>query len=185
MVLVLEPTAHEDAVILHISVEKGVSYDKVRKRRDERVRKQAEQAEELQQWTFCWWDRSSVLTIPDGMDKEKFRAMMSKDLHKPSDNFMIVDSRSEIEVRETVLFVVATDSTLSGWGHAKDARSLVARPVRDADEAESVSSWMRSCSEFKRVRIVYGTERHDGRHYRPKMYDGDHLHIYDMSGFGQ
>ena len=99
-------------------------------------------------------------------------------------SFVIKDDRTDSEIEATVYFVVATDSVLSGWGHAKGGRSIVARPVRDVGEADEVAHWMRSCTEFKRVRIVRGIERSDGRHYRPKMYNNDHLHIYEMTGFG-
>ena len=116
---------------------------------------------------------------------------------------MIVDDRTESEVEETGGFVIATDSFMSGWGECENGgrsnggRSIVARPVKhiridtpngnamgtdhyydvDWNELKRVESVFNSHPEFKRVRIAYG------KVYKPRMDDGDHLHIYGFDTF--
>lgn len=83
------------------------------------------------------------------------------------------DRRSEADKEATVGFVVGTDRFLSGWGQAPN-RSLFAVPVKDFDQAEVVAENMRRRGDMLRVRIV-------GKDYRPRLYDGDHFSIRDMS----
>ena len=106
-----------------------------------------------------------------------------------------VDNRSISEVGETAAFVIATDSAMSGWGEAP-GRSIVARPIKrklyvsidsngntrshyevNLEELKRVESVFDSRREFKRVRVVYG------KVYKPRMDDGDHLHIYGFDTF--
>ena len=111
---------------------------------------------------------------------------------------MIVDDRTESEVGETAAFVIATDSFMSGWGECENGgRSIVARPIPhiridtpdgnamgtdhyydvNYDELKRVESVFDSRREFKRVRIAYG------KVYKPRLHDGDHLHIYGFDTF--
>ena len=109
---------------------------------------------------------------------------------------MIVDDRTESEVEETGAFVIATDSVMSGRGEVP-GRSIVARPVKrvkinseskcangkyfyydvDYGELRRVESVFNSHPEFKRVRVVYDNV------YKPRLHDGDHLHIYNFNTF--
>lgn len=83
------------------------------------------------------------------------------------------DRRTPEDKAITAGFVVATDSFMSGWGRAR-GRSLFAVPFRTYEEAEIVLQNMEARSEMKRARIV-------GKDYRPRLRDGDHLSIRDMS----
>ncbi len=87
--------------------------------------------------------------------------------------YTIDDRRKPEDKAATVFLVVATDSFMSGWGHAP-GRSLFAVPCRSWEEAKIVEDNMRHRSEMKRVRVV-------GKGYRPKLRDGDHYSIRDMS----
>lgn len=107
---------------------------------------------------------------------------------------MIVDDRTESEIDETMAFVIATDSWMSGWGNAM-GRSIVARPIPkiridskcanekhfyydvDWDELKRVENVFDSRKEFKRVRVAYG------KAYKPRLHAGDHLHIYGFDTF--
>ena len=84
---------------------------------------------------------------------------------------VIEDDRTPEEKAATIGFWVATDSFMSGWGGGL-RRSLVACPCVSSEDCDKVETRFRRRSEFKRVRFV-------GRDYRPKLSDGDHLHIYD------
>ena len=86
------------------------------------------------------------------------------------------DDREPEERQHTVGFWVATDKFMSGWGMAK-GRSLVACPVFGADDADQVERRFRLRREFLRVRFVPGDT------FYPKLYAGDHLHIYDGRSF--
>jgi hypothetical protein len=86
---------------------------------------------------------------------------------------MIDDRRTDTDKAKTVGFVVATDRFMSGWGQAP-GRSYFAIPLRSWDEADVVRENMEARSEMKRVRVV-------GKDYRPKLHEGDHLSIRDMS----
>lgn len=71
-------------------------------------------------------------------------------------------------------WLVANDKFLSGWGCAPN-RSLVAYPV-DELSYESFNKLFSFCnmrSDFVYVRV-------QGK--LPRMYDGDHLSIYDVPG---
>ncbi len=87
--------------------------------------------------------------------------------------YTIDDRRSEADKTATAFLVVATDKFMSGWGNAP-GRSLFAVPCRSWEEAKIVEENMRHRSEMKRVRIV-------GAAYRPKLRNGDHYSIRDMS----
>ena len=86
---------------------------------------------------------------------------------------VIDDRRTDEDKRRTVGFVVATDSFMSGWGKAQ-GRSLFAVPLSNWDQADTVLANLQARSEMKRPRIV-------GADYRPKLSNGDHLSIRDMS----
>ena len=86
------------------------------------------------------------------------------------------DDRTLEERQHTVGFWVATDSFMSGWGLAK-GRSLVACPVFGPDDSDAVERRFRLRREFKRVRYVAGPT------FYPRLYSGDHLHIYDATSF--
>lgn len=86
------------------------------------------------------------------------------------------DDRTPEQVAQTIGFWVATDAFLSGWGQAK-GRSIVACPVRSSEDSDAVEKRFRSRREFKRVRYVCGSK------FYPKLYAGDHLHIYDFESF--
>ena len=86
---------------------------------------------------------------------------------------VIDDRRSEADKAATWGFVVATDAFFSGWGRSP-GRSLFAVPVRNHREAEIVLDNMQRRSEMKRARIVASD-------YRPRLSEGDHLSIRNMS----
>ena len=91
---------------------------------------------------------------------------------------MIDDHRTEQDKKETIGFVVATDSFMSGWGPAQ-GRSLFAVPYRTDEAHTSVLKNMEDRKEMKRVRTV-------GADYRPRLGKGDHLSIRscdDSKGF--
>ena len=85
---------------------------------------------------------------------------------------MIQDRRTPEEVAATVGFIVATDRFMSGWGHAP-GRSLFAVPFRAWEDVEKIRQWLDARPEMLRVRVV-------GKHYRPKLREGDHLSICSM-----
>ena len=85
------------------------------------------------------------------------------------------DDRTLDEHVHTIGFWVATDSFMSGWGLAP-GRSIVAVPFKDADDAATIEHRLRLRSEMKRIRMV-------GPDYCPRLYPGDHLHIYDFKSF--
>lgn len=85
---------------------------------------------------------------------------------------IVQDDRTPTEVEQTIGFLVATDSFMSGWGEAP-GRSIVACPVVSSDDAAAVEKVFDRRSEFKRVRWIAG------QHYTPRLRRGDHLHIYD------
>lgn len=81
------------------------------------------------------------------------------------------DDRTDEEKAATVGFVVATDRFMSGWGQAP-GRSLVAVPVTSYEDQKDVTETLERRPEMLRVRFCMKT-------YRPRLYQGDHLHIYD------
>lgn len=83
----------------------------------------------------------------------------------------IQDDRTPEEKAATVGFVVATDNFMSGWGQAP-GRSLVAVPVTSYEDEKAVTEVLERRHEMKRVRFCM-------KSYRPRLFDGDHLHIYD------
>ena len=85
------------------------------------------------------------------------------------------DDRTQGEKDKTIGFWVANDSFLSGWVYAP-GRSLFACPVFDRADSETVELRFIKRNEFKYVRFV-------GKNWRPKLYDGDHLHIYNGKSF--
>lgn len=86
-------------------------------------------------------------------------------------NYTIQDDRTPQEVESTVGFVVATDSFMSGWGEAP-GRSIVAVPVVDYEDEKRVRERLERRYEMKRVRFCL-------KDWRPRLFEGDHLHIYD------
>lgn len=83
------------------------------------------------------------------------------------------DDRSPEEKAATIGFWVATDRFLSGWGDAQGI-SYVACPVVSEEDSARVETRFRLRREFKRVRFVGAT-------WRPRLREGDHLHIYDTT----
>ena len=96
---------------------------------------------------------------------------------------MVKDDRTQAEKHETIGFVVATDSFMSGWGGAERGKSLVARPVRSREELDMVTDVFNGRQEFKRVRFVLGKVTKEGRVYKPRMQAGDQLHVYGFDTF--
>ena len=86
---------------------------------------------------------------------------------------IIDDKRTEQDKAETVGFVVATDSFMSGWGGAPN-KSYFAVPFKTWEQADIVEANMRRRSEMKRVRVVTAP-------YKPYLKNGDHLSIRDFS----
>jgi hypothetical protein len=86
---------------------------------------------------------------------------------------IIQDDRTAVEVEQTLGFVVATDTFLSGWGDAKNGRSIVACPIVSDQDLHKVEEVFDRRPEFLRVRFV------EGQTYRPKLGTHDHLHIYN------
>ncbi len=84
-------------------------------------------------------------------------------------SYQINDWRTAEEKANTWGFVVATDSSLSGWGQAP-GRSFFAVAVSTIEESRIVEENMQWRSEMKRVRVV-------GADWRPKAGAGDHLSI--------
>lgn len=89
-------------------------------------------------------------------------------------NPIIQDDRTTAEKAATICFIVATDNFLSGWGQAAK-RSIVAVPIINDDDRQKVWLRMTVRKEMKRIRIITGNV------YRPKLYPGDHLHIYNTT----
>ena len=96
---------------------------------------------------------------------------------------MVKDDRTQAEKHETVGFVVATDSVMSGWGGAEGGKSFVARPVRSREELDMVTEVFEQRAEFKRVRFVLGKVTKEGRVYKPRMQASDQLHVYGFDTF--
>jgi len=86
---------------------------------------------------------------------------------------IIQDDRTATEVEQTLGFVVATDTFMSGWGSAKGGRSIVACPIVSDQDLHKVEQVFDRRPEFLRVRFV------QGQTYRPKLGTHDHVHIYD------
>ncbi len=87
--------------------------------------------------------------------------------------FIIDDRRTKRDKARTVGFVVATDSFMSGWGQARNGRSIFAVPLSSWEQSDIVEANMRARSEMKRVRVV-------GKDWKPKLHAGDHLSIRGM-----
>ena len=96
---------------------------------------------------------------------------------------MVKDDRTQAEKHETIGFVVATDSFMSGWGGAEGGKSFVARPIRSREELDMVTEAFEGRAEFKRVRFVLGKVTKEGRVYKPRMQAGDQLHVYGFDTF--
>ena len=92
-------------------------------------------------------------------------------------DYTIKDDRTDAEKDVTIGFVVATDAFMSGWGNAKNGRSIVARPIRDTEECDRLMRLFEDRDEFKRVRYA------SGRDYNPRLRGCDHLHIYNFDTF--
>jgi len=74
------------------------------------------------------------------------------------------------------VYIVATDSFLSGWGKAPN-RSLVAFACHSPEEADTVEDNMHGRADMKRVRVVTRIKRDGTPDVR--LQDGDHLAIKD------
>lgn len=83
----------------------------------------------------------------------------------------IQDDRTEEEKAATIGFWVANDKAMSGWGRAQ-GRSIVACPVVSSPDCDIVRKRFQYRDEFRYVRFV-------DKSWRPKLRQGDHLHIYD------
>lgn len=83
------------------------------------------------------------------------------------------DRRTPEQVAATIGFVVATDSFMSGWGHAP-GHSYFAVPFSSYESGRIVEANMRARREMKRVRFHYGSR------LRLRMRAGDHLSICDL-----
>ncbi len=88
--------------------------------------------------------------------------------------YILTDDRTEEEVNKTIGFIIATDKFMSGWGDAP-GKSVVAIPFVSCEDMEVVRERMERRAEMKRIRVVYN------KNYRPRLYKGDHLHIYNTS----
>ena len=89
-------------------------------------------------------------------------------------NYIINDDRTPEEITNTIGFVVATDNFMSGWGNAQ-GRSIVAVPFVSEEDCKKIMNRMELRREMKRVREIWSNE------YKPRLYEGDHLHIYDTT----
>ena len=87
---------------------------------------------------------------------------------------IVKDDRTEAEKSVTLGFMVATDKFMSGWGEARNGRSLVACPVVSQRDLQHVEQTFDNRSEFLRVRFV-------GKDYLKtvRLYANDHLHVYN------
>ena len=85
---------------------------------------------------------------------------------------IVKDHRKE-DLDAPVLWAVATDKFMSGWGQAPD-KSYVAYPLYDYNEDEKrIIRWMRGRGDFIRVRVNCEL---------PRVREGCHLSIYDRPG---
>ncbi len=82
---------------------------------------------------------------------------------------ILVDDRTPEQKRTHNMIILGTDSLLSGWGGAGDGPSYAGWAFQEGDQAK-VEAWVRSRSDMKRVRLVFGK-------YRPPTGEG-HCHIY-------
>ena len=69
----------------------------------------------------------------------------------------IITSRSEIP--DAPLYVLANDSFMSDWGHAKGKTNTVILPCRDHEEARDVRDYADSRDEMRYVRIACNKPR--------------------------
>ena len=91
-------------------------------------------------------------------------------------DYIRIDDREPEEKQHTIGFWITTDRFMSGWGQAK-GRSLVACPIFGSGDRDTVERRFRLRNEFQRVRYV------SGQTFYPRLYSGDHLHIYDGTSF--
>ncbi len=75
--------------------------------------------------------------------------------------------------RRATLYVIATDSFMSGWGLAR-GRSLYGVACETMAQAENVFRRMKARPEMKRVRITRNL---------PRTHKGDHLHVIAFENF--
>ena len=81
-----------------------------------------------------------------------------------------IDDRTEAQKKTHTVLVAATDSFMSGWGHAQGGMSYCAWACKP-EHRPYVEEWVRARGDMKRVRIVGGD-------WRPNRRAGDHTHIY-------
>ena len=80
----------------------------------------------------------------------------------------LIDDRTEKEKVTHQWIIAATDRFMSGWGEARNGTSYAGWACEHKD-IQKVETWVRSRSEMKRVRLVFGT-------WKPKGIG--HTHIY-------
>lgn len=68
-----------------------------------------------------------------------------------------ITERSEIP--DAPCYVLANDSFMSGWGHARGKINTVILPCKTRQEAQSVEDYANCRSEMKRVRVVCNKPR--------------------------
>ena len=91
----------------------------------------------------------------------------------------IVDDRRTPEERaQTVGFIVATDTVMSGWGRAP-GRSIFALPVTLAEYLDGRT--VRRIMERMEARPDMSRVRECGRDWRPRLRAGDHLSIRSIA----
>lgn len=84
-----------------------------------------------------------------------------------SDHAVIDDRRTDAERAATIGFVVATDTLMSGWGHAP-GRSLFVLAITDANQIDNVEARLRERGDMSRVRFYLDF---------PRLRAGDHMSI--------
>jgi len=82
---------------------------------------------------------------------------------------IIQDDRTAEEKKSHNWLVIGTDKFLSGWGEAKDGKSIAAWACT-FERLDAVEKWVKSRSDMLRVRIS------NDKNYRPKT--AKHFHIY-------
>lgn len=92
----------------------------------------------------------------------------------------MIEDRRTIEGQPS-MYVVCTDTFLSGWGHAQ-GRSLYALAIHDGDDPDVVIRNAEGRTDMKRPRIVLGLKA-DGTP-KVRMGAGDHLAIVDRGEAG-
>lgn len=79
-----------------------------------------------------------------------------------------IDDRTEEQKRTHNVLITATDTFMSGWGHAKGGKSKCAWACTP-DHWEKVYNWVESRPEMKYVNVTT-------KQWRPR--NAKHVHIY-------